>query len=163
MLHDPQLPAGYFGELTLATDYLQVAEDHGQMLSHIPSLGWAEEKHSGWDQPAFGGGRMGPCGRDLGHTSSWARSSEAGSAPGPPTYIAHVDGSLVNLYLLLGCLWEETCRDEGCFVTLDKSSWSRRSRLAEGRLSEQVCSQHSRHRADTLQSSPGPRSHPGIP
>lgn len=47
MLHNPQLPAGYFGQLTLATDYLQVTEDHWQMLSHIPSLGWAEEKHSG--------------------------------------------------------------------------------------------------------------------
>lgn len=68
MLHNPQLPAGYFGELTLATAYLQVAEDHRQMLSHIPSLGWAEEKHSGWDQPAFGRGRMGPCARDLRQT-----------------------------------------------------------------------------------------------
>lgn len=67
--HDPQLPAGYFGELTLATDYLQVAEDHRQMLSCIPSLGWGE---------AFGMGAaslqckgwMGPCTRDPRHVSS---------------------------------------------------------------------------------------------
>lgn len=70
MLHDLQLPAGYFGELTHATDDLQVAKDHRQMLSHIPSLGWAEEKHLGQDQPAFGGGRMGPHARDLEHMSS---------------------------------------------------------------------------------------------
>jgi len=106
--HDPQR---YFGELTLARDRLQAAEDHGQMLSHISSPGWAEEKHFRWDQPAFSGGQTGPHARDRRHTSSWASSSEVGSAPGSPTYIAHVDGSLVNLHLLLSCLREETCRD----------------------------------------------------
>lgn len=70
-----------------------------------------------------------------------------GSAPGPPTYIAHVDGSLVNLHLLLSCLWKETCRNEGCFVTLDRVTGAlwQRDVCPEGCLSMQVCSQHSHH------------------
>lgn len=59
------------------------------------------------------GGQVDPHARDLGHTSSWARSSEVGFAPGSPTYIAHVDGSLVDLHLLLSHVCEETCRDKG--------------------------------------------------
>lgn len=95
---------------------------------------WAGQRHLGWDQPAFDRGCTGPCARDLKHTSSWARSSEVGSAPGSPTYIAHVDGSLVNLLLLLGCLWEESCRDKGSCWTESQEPFGRGTSVHAGLL-----------------------------
>lgn len=53
-------------------------------------------------------GTDGPHARGLGHTQRRA----VGQAL---TYIAHIDGTLVNLHLLLGCQREESC-GEGKFV-----------------------------------------------
>lgn len=81
-----------------------------------------------------------------------------GFAPGSPTYIAHVDGSLVDLHLLLSHVCEETCRDKG--LSQDGVAGALDQRHV---CLCRVCPQHGHHQADILQSPSGARSCLGIP